>query len=189
MNDFSQDAARSCVSQAYPLFHLFLLDDSTDRTYRAAVDAFHAEYPVRTTIVRRPSRTGFKAGNLNYALERIEPDYKFFAVCDADGILPSDFISKTLQHFSDDNVGFVQAIQKPLRPKDTTRFTSDLDAEAVIYWKRIVPASERFGFVMFHGHGGMIRTTVWNEVGGFPPVVAEDWRFPPVPDSSATGVL
>jgi len=177
MNDFSHDAALSCVKQTHPGCHVFLLDDSTEKAHKKLVDAFHAEHPFHTTVIRRPTRIGFKAGNLNYALEAVGGAYEFFAVCDADGILPSDFVSRVLQYFTDDSIGFVQAVQRPLRTIGTTRFACDLDTEVTIYWKRIVPAAERFGFVMFHGHGGMIRTGVWRKVGGFPQVVAEDLAF------------
>jgi hypothetical protein len=177
MNDFSRRAALSCVNQSHPECHVFLLDDSTEPRYQALVDAFHAEHLFTTTIVRRQNRSGFKAGNLNHALQKVGSAYEFFAVCDADGVLPSDFASKTLTHFADEGVGFVQALQQPLREDIDTRFARDLDTEVEIYWRQIVPASERFGFVMFHGHGGMIRTNVWRLAGGFPALVAEDLAF------------
>jgi membrane glycosyltransferase len=177
MNDFSQEAALSCTSQTYARCHVFLLDDSTDPTFQALVNNFHDAHRSSTTIIRRETRAGFKAGNLNSALDRIGAIYQYFAVCDADGVLPPNFVSELLGRFTDDLIGFVQAVQRPLRPTAPSRFSGDLGIEVSIYWKSIVPASERFGFVMFHGHGGIIRTDVWRNVGGFPAVVAEDLAF------------
>lgn len=177
MNDFSDKAAMSCISQEYPRFHVFLLDDSTEPQYRLQVEAFHTRFQKITTVLRREDREGFKAGNLNHALKLISSSYEFFAVCDADGILPPDFISKTMAHFVNDNIGFVQARHRAIISDEATSFATDLAISVEIYWDRIIPSAQTFGFVLFHGHGGIIKTKVWREIGEFPTVVAEDLAF------------
>jgi cellulose synthase/poly-beta-1,6-N-acetylglucosamine synthase-like glycosyltransferase len=177
MNDFSEPAAASCVNQQYPRFKVFLLDDSSEPLYTSRVDRFQKQFPMETMVVRRRCRQHFKAGNLNHALGRIAPDYEFFVICDADGVLPPEFLRNVLAHFTDDSIAFVQARQRAVLQDSATRAAADLSTGAEVYWQRIFPHSQRFGFVMFHGHGGMIRTRVWSEVGGFPPVVAEDLEF------------
>jgi cellulose synthase/poly-beta-1,6-N-acetylglucosamine synthase-like glycosyltransferase len=62
-DDFSEESLRASILQNYPNYRVVILDDSSSRSYRALVDAFAARHNV--TVVRRPSRTGFKAGNLN----------------------------------------------------------------------------------------------------------------------------
>src|SRR5205085_10938729 len=126
--------------------------------------------------IRRQNHEGYKAGNLIHALQINSVRYEFFAVCDADGILPPDFISKTIAHFTDDTIGFVQARQQSTNP-GINSFAADLAPGIEIYWERIVPSAQAFGFVMFHGHGGIIRKKLWSEIGGFPPIVAEDLAF------------
>lgn len=177
MNDFSEKAALSCVNQNYPTFHVYLLDDSCVPHYKSRVDQFNESFPRATTVVRRENREGFKAGNLNHALRLVAHEYEFFAVCDADGVLPPDFLTRMLPHFSDDKVGFVQACQRPVLPNDASRFAADLIVGGQIYWERLFSHAARYGFVMFHGHGGVIRTKVWQEAGGFPLVVSEDLEF------------
>ena len=40
----------------------------------------------------------------------VTDDYEFFAVCDADNLFPSDFLSRTIPYFQlDEQVAFVQA--------------------------------------------------------------------------------
>jgi cellulose synthase/poly-beta-1,6-N-acetylglucosamine synthase-like glycosyltransferase len=177
MNDFCEKAALSCIHQEYPDFDVFLLDDSSEVHQKSLVDQFHKRFPDITTVIRRPSRKHFKAGNLNHALGIIGCDYEFFAVCDADGVLPPDFLGKTLEYFVDENVGFVQARQRPVLSSSASRFGFDLIAAGEIYWEQVFSRTARTGFVMFHGHGGIIRTKVWREVGGFPPLVSEDLAF------------
>ncbi len=175
MNDFSRGAALSCVSQDYPWTHVFLCDDSTDLTSQREVDGFHRDFPDRTTVLRRTTCHGFKAGNLNNALRQVNQAYEFFAVNDADGLLPSTFISATLAEFSDKRVGFVQCRQVAIPSK--TKFGRWLDASVGIYWTKVVPYSASFGFLIFHGHGALVRTKVWESIGGFPEVVSEDLAF------------
>jgi hypothetical protein len=178
MNDFNALALESCVNQQYPGdFHVYVLDDSTDPIYQRKVDTFSSHFSTTTTVVRRSSRRGFKAGNLNHALAAIAPHFRFFSVCDADGILPRNFLSRTVALFTDDRIGFVQALQRSTSLPRERSFAADLGVGVEIYWRRIVTPLERFGFLMFHGHGATIRTRVWREIGGFPEIVCEDLGF------------
>jgi cellulose synthase/poly-beta-1,6-N-acetylglucosamine synthase-like glycosyltransferase len=175
MNDFSRAAALSCVTQDYPWCDVFLCDDSTDPMCREQVDRFHCEFPEKTAVLRRPIRSGFKAGNLNHALKQIGRDYQFFAVNDADGVLQRTFVSALLSAFDDERVGFVQSRQ--VAATSRTIFGHYLDVGIAVYWTRVVPHSAAFGFLMFHGHGAMVRTAVWKRIGGFPEIVSEDLAF------------
>jgi cellulose synthase/poly-beta-1,6-N-acetylglucosamine synthase-like glycosyltransferase len=175
MNDFSWHAALSCVEQDYREYHVFLCDDSTDGPCRAMVDSFHASFPGRTTILRRPQRLGFKAGNLNSALRAVGYRYDFFAVNDADGVIPKDFLSSAVTAFVHEDIGFVQCRQVAARP--TRMFGRCLAATVDVYWSTVVPYSAESGFLMFYGHGGLVRTSVWRETAGFPEIVSEDLGF------------
>lgn len=118
-NDFCAEAAYTCLNQDYPNFHLFLLDDSTNGLIRKEVDAFHSLHPQKTTIVRRPTRKGYKPGALNYALCGVASTYPFFAVIDADEKIPSDFLLKTIACLIQNaNLSFVQANHAPQFPPE-----------------------------------------------------------------------
>ncbi|MFH1653465.1 MAG: glycosyltransferase family 2 protein [Pseudomonadota bacterium] len=176
-NDFKERAAISCINQDYADFHLFLLDDGCEEAKKREIDAFHVQHPERTTIIRRGDKSGFKAGNLNNALENCVIDYPYFAVIDADEVIPSDFISKMIPHFNGDpKVGFVQAVHKE-NPDQPTGFARDMAQTVSVFWQRYLPARQNFGFLMFFGHGAIIRRSVWEEIGGFPEIVSEDLAF------------
>lgn len=64
----------------YPSARVYLLDDSTRPECRGAADELARTYGV--TLVRRENRTGYKAGAINEALERLSEPY--VAVLDAD---------------------------------------------------------------------------------------------------------
>lgn len=88
--------------------HLQILDDSDDDTSRI-VEEVAAELRhtgIRVDHLRRPLRTGYKAGALAYGLERT--DARLVAVFDADFVPQPDFLRKTVGYFSDPAVGMVQ---------------------------------------------------------------------------------
>jgi cellulose synthase/poly-beta-1,6-N-acetylglucosamine synthase-like glycosyltransferase len=175
-NDFVENSARSCIEQAYSNYHLYILDDSSDPGCKARIDRFAASAPGRVTVVRRPDRRAAKAGNLNHALSEIvrEP---LFAIVDADEILPADFLERLVPRLeSDPDCGFVQANHRA-RTSPPTRLAKDLGIGIDIHWKWYQPLRNKYGFVMFLGHGALIRRDCWVEAGGFPEIVSEDLAF------------
>ena len=85
-----------------------LLDDSSDETVAliAAKVAKYKQQGLDIEHVRRPERTGFKAGALAYGLEFAKGE--FIAIFDADFVPDPDFLLKTVPHFSDPKVAIVQ---------------------------------------------------------------------------------
>jgi cellulose synthase/poly-beta-1,6-N-acetylglucosamine synthase-like glycosyltransferase len=78
------------------LVKIFILDDSTDETSEE-VDRLVSEYSAqgyRFKVVRRGSRTGFKAGALQVALR--ETDERYIAILDADFLPPPDFLERPI---------------------------------------------------------------------------------------------
>lgn len=94
----------------YPVekLEVLVLDDSTDETTElaAARVAAHAARGLRISLLRRPDRTGYKAGNLRNGIRVAKGE--FLAIFDADFIPPENFLLKTIPCFSDPNIGFLQ---------------------------------------------------------------------------------
>jgi cellulose synthase/poly-beta-1,6-N-acetylglucosamine synthase-like glycosyltransferase len=177
MNDFQAAAATSCLEQDYARFHLYILDDSADPTWRAAVDQFKDVHGAAVSVIRRTSRTGYKAGSINSALRHHVRSCEYFVVADADSVLPRDFVSRLLPYFDiAPEVGWVQASHAP-NPVQKSRFADDLALGILPLWEVYYSPRNRYGNVIFLGHGGMIRTDVWKAAGGFPEIVSEDLAF------------
>jgi cellulose synthase/poly-beta-1,6-N-acetylglucosamine synthase-like glycosyltransferase len=87
---------------------LQVLDDSDDETSEiidSAVEAYMRQgYDIK--IIRRNSRTGFKAGALQEGMKTAKGE--FIAIFDADFIPPSNFLSRVLPYFGNTNIGLVQ---------------------------------------------------------------------------------
>lgn len=86
-----------------------VLDDSTDETIEiiaSKVLEWQAK-GIDISHIRRPERKGFKAGALEYGLQRAKGEY--IAIFDADFVPDTDFLLKTLPTFKEDKkIGMVQ---------------------------------------------------------------------------------
>jgi cellulose synthase/poly-beta-1,6-N-acetylglucosamine synthase-like glycosyltransferase len=95
----------------YPreLLQIQVLDDSTDETCAIAERAVdrHTARGIDIAYIHRTDRTGYKAGALEAGMKRARGE--FIAIFDADFIPPPDFLARTIQFFSDPQVGMVQA--------------------------------------------------------------------------------
>jgi cellulose synthase/poly-beta-1,6-N-acetylglucosamine synthase-like glycosyltransferase len=175
-NDFVERSALTCLNQDYPSFTVYILDDSSNPTFRSEVDRFAARHPDRVRVVRRPDRRGFKAGNLNHALRNVAKE-PFFALADADEILPPDFLARLAPRLvADPLCGFVQASHQ-YNQQAPGAFSASLGAGIDSHWCWYQPLRNRYGFVMLLGHGALLRRAAWQIAGGFPEIVSEDLAF------------
>lgn len=174
-NDFSESSVMSCVQQDYPDYTVYILDDSSDEKSKKEVDEFANRYPALVKVIRRSNRHAFKAGNLNHGLSQINE--KYFAIADADEILPADFLSKIVPVMeADDTCAFVQANHRA-NPDTKSKLSKALGTGIDIHWKWYQPLRNEYGFVMFLGHGAVLRRECWEKIGGFPEIVSEDLGF------------
>lgn len=92
------------LTYPHPLsLRVVVLDDGQRPAVREMARAEGVEY------LARPTRAGFKAGNLKHGLEHTDGD--LFVVCDADTRLLPEFLAETLGYFGDHRVAWVQTPQ------------------------------------------------------------------------------
>ena len=101
----------SVCAIAFPraLLEIQVLDDSTDETQSIAELAVrrYAVQGIDIKYYHRANRTGFKAGALEAGLKLARGE--FIAIFDADFIPAPDFLDRLMPHFTDPQVGMVQA--------------------------------------------------------------------------------
>jgi cellulose synthase/poly-beta-1,6-N-acetylglucosamine synthase-like glycosyltransferase len=174
-NDFEEASVVSCVNQDYKNYTVYILDDSSQEESKKLVDAFAAQHSRLVKVIRRANRHAYKAGNLNNALGFLTE--KYFAIADADEILPADFLSKTVAVMeADDSCAFVQANHRA-NPAAKSSLAKSLGVGIDIHWEWYQPLRNEYGFVMFLGHGALLRKECWDKIGGFPEIVSEDLGF------------
>lgn len=173
-NDFVEAGAASCANLDYENFTLYILDDSSDPGFKSRIDGFAKRYS-NVNVIRREDRQGYKAGNLNHALRKAVSE-PYFVVADSDEILPRNFLSKLVPRIvANPDCGFIQANHQCI--KHGTKLQRDMCRGIDIHWEWYQPLRNRFGFVMFLGHGALLRTSCWAEAGGFPELVSEDLAY------------
>lgn len=89
-------------------FEIQVLDDSTDETVDVIAKkvAEIAATGVNIKHIHRVDRTGYKAGALDAAMDRVEGE--FIAIFDSDFVPSPDFLLKTMPFFQNENIGVVQ---------------------------------------------------------------------------------
>ncbi len=174
-NDFEEASVVSCINQDYKNYTLYILDDSSQEESKKQVDDFAAQHTGLVKVIRRANRHAYKAGNLNNALSFLTE--KYFAIADADEILPVNFLSKTVAVMeADDSCAFIQANHRA-NPNAKSSLAKALGVGIDIHWEWYQPLRNEYGFVMFLGHGALLRKECWDKIGGFPEIVSEDLGF------------
>ena len=173
-NDFDGSSLEKCLKQTYPNVDTVILDDSTDEGYKAAVDEFAEKHGIK--VVRRQSREGFKAGNINNYFQSEEcrsAGYDFYVILDSDEILPKNYVYESLKYFyAYDNVGIVQA--NHVSDRNRNFFMKLFHVGVNSHWPTYQTMKHFYGFSTMLGHGAMIKRDCYEKTGGFPPLVAED---------------
>lgn len=174
--------------------HIQVLDDSDDETTAIISErvAAHRREGVSIDHVRRPERSGFKAGALAHGLGLTASE--LIAVFDADFLPPSDLLERMVPWFADADVGMVQARWGHLNRDDSALTRAQaiyLDAHFAVE-----SAARCFSgrFFNFNGTAGIWRRRAIEEAGGWSDAtLTEDldlsyraqlagWRFVLLPD-------
>jgi cellulose synthase/poly-beta-1,6-N-acetylglucosamine synthase-like glycosyltransferase len=171
-----------------------VLDDSTDETQGIAELAVrrHALRGLDIKYLHRSDRTGYKAGALEAGMQVARGE--FIAIFDADFIPPSDFLQRTIHHFTHPRVGMVQARWGHIN-QDYSLLTR---IQAILLDGHFVlehGGRNRAGhFFNFNGTAGVWRRTAIDDAGGWQhDTLTEDldlsyraqlkgWKFRFLPD-------
>jgi cellulose synthase/poly-beta-1,6-N-acetylglucosamine synthase-like glycosyltransferase len=144
-----------------------VLDDSTDETTALAKQKIDLlkQRGLDIQLIRRPERTDFKAGALDYGLKRAKGE--FISIFDADFLPDLHFLNQTITHFVDDNIGVVQTRWGHIN-KDYSLLTQlqafGLDAHFSI---EQVGRNYANSFINFNGTCGVWRKKCIEDAGGW----------------------
>lgn len=147
-----------------------VLDDSSDPATCAQLDAAAASHG--WIVIRRPDRTGYKAGNVNHGLSVLHGRFDAYVLCDSDVILPSDFVTRTVPALADPTVAVVQG--QPVAREGRTWFARYFGPLLRTHVRVTRDGREGIGVVALLGRGALVRAAALHDVGGLPQVVAED---------------
>lgn len=148
-------------------FEIQVLDDSTDETVDliAKKVAEVAAGGVDIVHIHRVDRTGYKAGALDAAMDRVKGE--FIAIFDSDFVPEKDFLQKTIPYFESDNVGVVQTRWGHIN-KDYSILT-ELQAFGLNGHFAIEQGGRNAAghYINFNGTGGVWRKKCIEDAGGW----------------------
>ncbi len=169
-------------------FQIQVLDDSTDETKDIIANkcAEIAARGINIQHVHRTDRTGYKAGALDDAMDKVEGE--FIAIFDADFVPSKDFLLRTIPYFTE-NVGVVQTRWGHLN-KDYSLLT-ELQAFGLNGHFAIEQGGRNVSghYINFNGTAGVWRRSTIDDAGGWEhDTITEDldlsyraqmkgWRF------------
>ncbi len=173
-DDADWSALRSFLRLSYegPL-RLIIHDDSRSADGRALVDQMAERLAVERTwdvsVLRRPDKSGGKAGAVNYVLDQTGHLYDYFLLCDNDStVLDPGTIARALGFMASANVAGVQCRSVPVADPGYCRANLRLAESIGAFHAFLAPAS-RYGWMPFIGHNALLRTHAVQRVGGLTP--------------------
>lgn len=154
--DLIAQTLRAARDIRFPHVTCVLDDGSSDEVKELAAE-------LKIIYLRRSSREGWKAGNVNYALERVHCD--FFAVFDSDHVAEPEFLHETLPWMmADKKMAFVQTPQYLVNREG---FVSGGIAETQeVFYRQIQTAKNRFNAAFCVGTNVLFRAEAIFDVGG-----------------------
>ena len=158
----------TCAEIDYPRdkFQIQVLDDSTDETKEiiAKKCAEVAARGINIQHVHRVDRTGYKAGALDAAMDKVEGE--FIAIFDADFVPSKDFLLRTIPYFTE-NIGVVQTRWGHLN-KDYSLLT-ELQAFGLNGHFAIEQGGRNASghYINFNGTAGVWRRATIDDAGGW----------------------
>jgi len=159
----------SACAVDYParLLQIQVLDDSTDacaQVVRQCVERLKAaDHEIE--LIHRRNRCGYKAGALQNGLATATGE--LIAVFDADFVVPRNFLKRTVHHFTDGQIGCVQACWEHLN-RETSLLTRSqaiyLDGHFLI---EHVARNRSGRWMNFNGTAGIWRREAIEDAGGW----------------------
>lgn len=143
----------------------WLLDDGNDPALAALTERLGVGY------LTREDHRDAKAGNLNAALPRTTGEV--IAIFDVDHVPQPEFLEKSLGHFSDPQIGFVQVMLTFGNGKESWVARAAMETSLEFYNPTYL-GSNAIGGATMMGSNALIRRAALESIGGYQPGLAED---------------
>lgn len=154
----------AAVNMRYP-HKTFLLDDGRRSELASAAKRLGAAY------ITRANNKHAKAGNINHALEKTDGD--IIVIFDTDHTPKGEFLERSLGHFRDSRVGFVQVMQTFSNRNESfiSRAATETTDE---FFGPICIGMDSWDSCTLFGTNALIRRSALKEIGGYQPGLTED---------------
>ncbi len=160
-----------CQSLDYPHKQIYLLDD----TKRSEIKKLAAQLGCH--YITRPDNSHAKAGNLNHALKKTSGE--LVVVFDADFVPTSNFLTRTVGFFQNEQIALVQTPQSFYNCDPIAKnlgLENVLTPEEEVFYRLMQPIKDGVGSVVCAGTSFVVRRSALQEIGNFvTESVSEDY--------------
>ena len=151
----------------YENYEVLVLDNNTtDPTVWEPVRDACAQLGPKFRFFHLENWPGFKAGALNFGLEKTAEDAEIIAVIDSDYQVASNWLRTLMPYFDKEDVGFVQAPQD-YRDRHESMFKNMTYWEYAGFFHIGMVQRNNFNAVIQHGTMTMVRKSALKRVGGW----------------------
>ncbi|HZV99776.1 MAG TPA: glycosyltransferase [Methylophilaceae bacterium] len=151
----------------YTNFEVIVVDNNTkDEAKWKPVEAYMAKMPSNFHFYHLPTWPGFKAGALNFALQKTDPRTQVIGVVDADYVVTNDWLAVLVPHFKEQGVAVVQAPQAH-REWENNFFRRMTNWEFEGFFKIGMHHRHERNALIQHGTMTLVRHQALVEVGGW----------------------
>jgi len=165
--DVVEKTLRSLSELDYPNYEVIVVDNNTvDQDLWRPIEKLCNELGSAFRFFHVDRLDGAKAGALNYALARTNPDALLVGVVDADYVVDRRFLSHLVGYFEDQNIGFVQT-PHDYRDYDKNPFMRACYWEYLPAYRLEIPALNEWSASYIIGTMCLIRKSVLREIGGW----------------------
>lgn len=168
--DMLSTTISACKNVDYPNHKVYILDDGRRQEIKELTEMLGCNY------ITRQTNKGFKAGNINNALEQTSGE--IIVIFDADHIAAATFLRETIYNFIDEKVALVQTPQHFCNPDAFQKNLADITVlanEQEVFYRIMEPALNEFDSVFCGGTNILIRRKHLETVGKFPEnTITED---------------
>jgi Glycosyl transferase family 21 len=118
-------------------------------------------------VIRRKTRDGYKAGNLNHWLENYGHRYRYFIVLDSDSIVSTNSIWQLVRYAEHPANSDVAIVQSTIISRHGTCFQNFASGVSRLRHRVLDRLHGRIGWNLSQGHNNLHRISALNAVGGF----------------------
>lgn len=158
---------RSLAKLDYPNYEVLLVDNNTpDESTWRPLESVCRQLGPHFKCVHLDKWPGYKSGALNFALTQIAPDAEIVGIIDTDYRVDPAFLRETVPAFANPEVAFLQTPQD-YRDWDTSPFMEATYHGYKYFFEVSMPSRNEHNAIIFAGTMGLIRKSVFQEIGGF----------------------
>ncbi|MDY6902600.1 MAG: glycosyltransferase [Cyanobacteriota bacterium] len=151
-----------CQALEYKNKKIYLLDDTRRPEMKSLAEELGCEY------ITRKENNHAKAGNLNHALTKINGE--LIVVFDADFIPTSNFLTRTVGFFQEEQTALIQTPQSFYNADPIAHnlgLENVVTPEEEVFYRQIQPIKDSAGSVVCAGTSFVVRRSALEKTGGF----------------------